>query len=58
MGDARLWQWLDNGGWLINYVWLRERERERERERVMKYPTTVTMYIYTFTITTVHTQLL
>ena len=54
MGDARLWQWLDSGGWLINYVWL----RERERERVMKYPTTVTMYIYTFTITTVYTQLL
>ena len=33
VGDsAILWWWLDSGGWLIGYVWSRERERERERD--------------------------
>ena len=48
MGDARLWQWLDSGGWLINYVWLRERERERERENneIPNYSNYVYLHIY------------
>ena len=44
MGDARLWQWLDSGGWLINYVWLRE--RERESNEIPNYSNYIYLHIY------------
>ena len=57
VGDARLWQWLDSGGWLINYVWLRE--RERENNEIPNYSNHVYLHgyysnrVYTITIVTI-----
>ena len=41
MGGARLYWWLDDGGWIAERFYLVKRERKREREReinkILKY---------------------